>query len=1351
MIKKNVILASISTLLTGLLIVTNAVAAVVFDVARATIPTFTLTPSFTYSYDGHTFNCYSATGGVAIAWGENPENAPSTINVPAEVEDESENPFKVVSVMAHGFRYCPSATINLPDTIEEIGAEAFAYCEGLTSFTLPCLVTEIPNSCFIDCRELVTFYYSNGAGIDNKTNKTPQYDGGGHLIYGSPLVLSNGLTTIGDHAFDSCVSLLTFNCPETLVDFGDCSFQNCDSFTRIFLPNKVDEDEDGVADNQISIGTYSFANCDNLVWLYFEENLVGVDKYAFVDCHEDMVLHYGCKGSYPGDATIDGRYTTNWRKEYLQNSGSHIPIEVDYIQIYQSKEYPGLRYTIDNRDIYLDGTNKTGNDRIKIYDASANLNVDYAVIYEWNAPSTTIEGYYNVGTQALEIPGTLTFDGNTYDLKVIKAETFKNHMDISSVKFNHGLIQICNKAFYNTPNIANLDFTACDTLIEISSGIFNDYYSQTANNNVTVLHLPNSVEYVGSYAFYNFRKVTTIDFKANNSGSGNLKVLGGYSFGRIGEFYDGPKVTITLPCTLNDAEAKKAELNKRRTSGAPVTEYNNKSYDDYNEINWAAIGPYAFGAGQDAHWSCVKYVIMEKCNHAHATDMDYTCSLASNAFNRAKYLTKFRGNENLCMIGNEAFKNCTELREVFLTTTKAIYKYTNKGVNYPWGTKNDNGSAYEQSIFYDTNKKGMPNLVIYLDGESDDIGLINSINSGDKTRWNSEGFKMYQTQIGTYNDNETYCHTRSHIPTFENVDFDNDADSVLYWNPDAQDWWDSEPTEASEYDAGVISFVKVGVDGSSNPLYAVGRYYTNSDNAVDEIDLTGKTFTTPGPITKGTTDISNHLIEIGPEAFAHNGSEAHGRYFILPHTIKTIRERAFFRRSGNNDIDLFNSGTRIVTFITSGGTTPEGSSSSTYSDTKTTFSSANNNDKKKNATGYCVLPASVERIERDAFYCNKFGSVEFKGSNLTFLGNNAFYSHTASDKTYIRSRLSTITFTSNSYFSYESAGFYYKGTGKKTLLYQTQNNTGTLSIASDTVAIGYGACAATGYSEITFNTSLTTIYGEAFANNVSLQTVNVNSNLEYICAINPTSEVYDDSTDDYFDNYDNRDVLNQNTKVNNSRTSAFHNCVKLETFDFTKLTNLKKIGHSAFRSCSKLDKMAGNNKYKFYDYNNGSLNIKTGDVEANAENGVGVLDLRQCTSLVSLGKECFYGCSQIKFCLTPPSNGQLYVTSDPDGQCANGEGKVFNNDVFTLVGDVADKACTVSSDTHAPSGHWSNQWVNGKQTNVYYYAASDADVFNPTTYGSLASVKYWTTLSDENGFKRFLLFSNPTDALTYLP
>ena len=1067
-----------------------------------------------------------------------------------------------------------------------------------------------------------------------------------------------------------------------------------------------------------------------MIWVYFEENLNDVEDHAFVDCNSGLVLHYGYDGTYPGDPTFNG--TSKWREKYIAtNLTDLIPIESDHVVMLRG-QYPGLIFSIKREDIYRDcwrSNGKSGaqaNHNVKIYDTNGGAN-KYASVYQWIEPTTSVEGYYNVGTGDLTIPNTVRFDEVDYPVRVIESRAFEDKTQITSLTFKSNLIQICNRAFYKCTGVNSISFSECTSLKEIGNGIFFDaqtHVSQANNptNGISSLTLPNSLEYVGKYAFYNLKNCLSLSFKTNPDAATNLKVIGGYAFANMGYVNNSGSIVVTIPSTLDDSAAKNANIN--------VTENYMSNKNNYNAENYAAVGPYSFGStynNDNKTWSAISSITMDA-----TTNSSLSCSLAPNAFARAIHLTRFKANDNLYLMGSDVFKDCKKLKEVFLTTAKAAAS----GKNYPWGTK-DEGNSYDQGVF-NTGKDAIPDLVVYIDGATAP-GRLDTMteNTGTKVRWNSEQPSSFINQYGDTTDTnilETY--NRTCYPTLYNIDYDTEG-NILYYNPSSKTFVGA-PTNEAQYNDGVIVFAK-----QSNNKYTAVKYFTDDSNDVKEIDLTG--------ITKDTTDISANLTTIGPEAFAtHKAKTDFALYIILPDTVTEIKERAFYKRCGNDgsELEAVTNGTRIVTYK-SGGTikAPDGT---TYAAAKSfceTKAAGDNNAKKENV-GYCILPNSVTRIEKNAFYGNIFGSVVVEGT-LTYLGKSAFTTYQNND-TYIQ-KLTSISIGTSTNFEVTDNGIYYKGNlSYKTLLYLAQGFNGALTLPSNTKAIGMHAAAGGKLTSLTINDSLTTIYGNAFRSCRSLTTVNVNdtNTLQYISSMPSSGDpfIYDTANPCY-DITDMVDRLYDYYEYSISDVAAFRDCTKLKTLNFKKLTSLKKIGHFAFYNNKLLDTMVGTDKYSYYSYTPASGGNPASYPVIVEDKSDGILDLSPCTNLRVIGQEAFGECYKIKYAHLPYTDGQLYVSRDPERPYGNGTNAQDSKQLFNkvsgiriLVGDKAIKACSQVITTTEVKSHYSNVWY-GSNT-IYFYAANDADLL---TNSSAGAVRYWTKKAGGG----YILFSDYANAHAY--
>ena len=122
-------------------------------------------------------------------------------------------------------------SVDIPDSVTEIGNSAFAYCTSLTSVTIGDSVTTIECYAFSGCDNLQQINWDAVA-----VNDFDYYD---DVFYNSGT--ANGMTvTFGDrvqripsHAFDNCASLTSVTIGDSVTTIGDSAFAYCDSLTSV--------------------------------------------------------------------------------------------------------------------------------------------------------------------------------------------------------------------------------------------------------------------------------------------------------------------------------------------------------------------------------------------------------------------------------------------------------------------------------------------------------------------------------------------------------------------------------------------------------------------------------------------------------------------------------------------------------------------------------------------------------------------------------------------------------------------------------------------------------------------------------------------------------------------------------------------------------------------------------------------------------------------------------------------------------------------------------------------------------------------------------------------------------------
>jgi hypothetical protein len=154
-------------------------------------------------------------------------------------------PDSVTDIGAQAFLECEDLTsVTLGNGVITIGYEAFDGCLKLTSVTIPDSVTSIEFRAFAGCTTL-----SIGKTIENYSMMG--FSAAFPVV--SQVIIRDGVTSIGDHAFRGGASLASVTIPSSVTRIGSWAFQDCIGLTSITIPDSV-----------TSIGGDAFLGCTGL-------------------------------------------------------------------------------------------------------------------------------------------------------------------------------------------------------------------------------------------------------------------------------------------------------------------------------------------------------------------------------------------------------------------------------------------------------------------------------------------------------------------------------------------------------------------------------------------------------------------------------------------------------------------------------------------------------------------------------------------------------------------------------------------------------------------------------------------------------------------------------------------------------------------------------------------------------------------------------------------------------------------------------------------------------------------------------------------------------------------------------
>ena len=147
--------------------------------------------------------------------------------------------------------------VTIPDSVTSIGEWAFDDCSGLKSVTIPNSVTSIGERAFSGCRGLKSILVAAGNKNYKSENGLLLSKDGKTLIQGvnGDVTIPNGVTSIGQEAFDDCSGLKSVTIPNSVTSIGKRAFSRCRGLKNVIIPDSV-----------TNIGFFAFADCSAFLY-----------------------------------------------------------------------------------------------------------------------------------------------------------------------------------------------------------------------------------------------------------------------------------------------------------------------------------------------------------------------------------------------------------------------------------------------------------------------------------------------------------------------------------------------------------------------------------------------------------------------------------------------------------------------------------------------------------------------------------------------------------------------------------------------------------------------------------------------------------------------------------------------------------------------------------------------------------------------------------------------------------------------------------------------------------------------------------------------------------------------------
>lgn len=222
----------------------------------------------------------------------------------------------IQTIGAEAFSGCTAlSSLFIYPSVETIGEKAFEDCTSLTSFALPALVTNLGANAFRGCTGISAFEvnednpnYMAEDGIIYSKDKTAlvaypygKSDEEYHIPHKVQSIAAgtfsrnthltavstgNGVTTIGDYAFNGCTNLTSALLGNHVTSIGENAFFDCPALKSISIPNSV-----------TTIGRAAFSNCPAMTSITIGRNVESIGQMAFFSC--GSVTSIVCRATTP--------------------------------------------------------------------------------------------------------------------------------------------------------------------------------------------------------------------------------------------------------------------------------------------------------------------------------------------------------------------------------------------------------------------------------------------------------------------------------------------------------------------------------------------------------------------------------------------------------------------------------------------------------------------------------------------------------------------------------------------------------------------------------------------------------------------------------------------------------------------------------------------------------------------------------------------------------------------------------------------------------------------------------------------------------------------------------------------
>lgn len=198
-------------------------------------------------------------------------------------------PNSVTSIGERAFEYCQAlTTVKISASVTSIGEAAFMFCNDLITIIVddnnPKYDSRNNCNAIIETKTNTLIYGCLNTVIPDSVTQI-----GNNAFYSyndlKTITIPNSVTSIGDGAFFSCENIEDLTIPNSVKSIGDMAFQYCQSLKTITIPESVTNIGDSAFFGCYNMTTYVYKN--SYAHKYVSDNNI---RYKFIEHQLDIII-----------------------------------------------------------------------------------------------------------------------------------------------------------------------------------------------------------------------------------------------------------------------------------------------------------------------------------------------------------------------------------------------------------------------------------------------------------------------------------------------------------------------------------------------------------------------------------------------------------------------------------------------------------------------------------------------------------------------------------------------------------------------------------------------------------------------------------------------------------------------------------------------------------------------------------------------------------------------------------------------------------------------------------------------------------------------------------------------------